>query len=203
VSPSLLEVAGFVTGVLAVWLTTRQVLWCWPLGIVNVALYAVVFYQAKLYADMGLQVVYAVLCAYGWWSWARGERGGALPVRRLGRPGALAALAAGGLATVGLGATLASTTDASLPWLDAGTASFSLVAQFLQARKRIENWLLWIAVDAVYIGMYGYKELWLTAALYLLFLLLAIAGWRSWRASLATSPEAPAGHPSPATAATP
>lgn len=179
-----LEIAGFLTGVVAVWLTTRQVIWCWPIGIVNVSLYAVVFYQARLYADMGLQVIYALLCAYGWWAWRRGEQGHELPVRRLGLRGGVIALGAGTAAAVALGTLLAHHTDASLPYLDAGTAAFSLVAQALQTRKVLENWLLWILVDVVYIGMYIAKDLWLTAVLYALFLTLAASGWWSWRRGL-------------------
>jgi nicotinamide mononucleotide transporter len=180
------EAAGVAFGVVAVWLTVRENVWCWPLGIVNVVLSAVVFAQAKLYADMGLQVVYVALCLYGWWAWLHGGAGeGPLVVSRT--PGAAgAALAAGGAAFAGaLGHFLRSQTDASLPFLDASTASFSLVAQWMQTRKWIESWVVWIVVDAVYVGMYVVKGLFLMAGLYGVFLALAVAGLVAWRRSLA------------------
>jgi nicotinamide mononucleotide transporter len=184
VSP--LEVLGATTGALGVWLTARENVWCWPVGLVNVAVYALVFRDAKLYADMGLQCVYFALCLYGWWAWLRGGAAhGRLAVSRAPRA-VLAASALAGIAfAAALGTFLRMKTDAALPFWDAGTTSFSLVAQFLQTRKWIENWPLWIAVDIVYVGMYVVKSLYLTAGLYALFLVLAGIGLASWRRSLA------------------
>lgn len=179
------EIAGVLTGIVAVWLTTRENVWCWPCGLVNVLLFAVVFFDAKLYAGMGLQVVYAALALYGWWAWRHGGSGGGeLTVSRTPRAVLFALGAVGVLSTFGLGAALARATDAALPYWDAGTASFSLVAQALQTRKWIENWLLWIAVDVVYVAMYVNKELYPTAVLYTVFLGLAVAGLFSWRRSM-------------------
>lgn len=181
-----LEILGAATGALGVWLTARENVWCWPVSLVNVAVYALVFRDAKLYADMGLQGVYFVLCLYGWWAWLRGGVAhGRLSVSRAPRPVLAACAAAGAVFAIGLGIFLGSKTDAALPFWDAGTASFSLVAQFLQTRKWIENWVLWIAVDVVYVGMYVVKGLNLTAGLYALFLVLAGIGLASWRKSLA------------------
>jgi nicotinamide mononucleotide transporter len=185
------EALGVLFGVVAVWLTTRENVWCWPTGLVNVGLFIVVFWRAKLYADMGLQGVYVVLCLYGWYEWRHGGRNhGALTVTATPRP-ALAALAATGVAVAaGLGLFLARKTDAALPFWDAGTTSFSLVAQAMQTRKWWENWLVWIAVDVVYVGIYVVKKLYLTAGLYAVFLALAAVGLRSWRQSMATPAEA-------------
>src|SRR5262245_7290269 len=179
------EVAAFLFGVAAVWLTTRENAWCWPLGLVNVALSGVVFYTARLYADTGLQAVYFALCLYGWYAWLRGgEDHGALAVSRTPRRW-LAALTALGVATaIVLGLALRRFTDASLPFWDSSTTAFSLVAQAVRTRKWIENWPLWIAVDAVYVGMYVYKSLFLMAGLYLVFLALAVLGYAEWTRSL-------------------
>jgi nicotinamide mononucleotide transporter len=163
----------------------RQNVWSWPLGIVNVALFAFVFWQARLYADAGLQVIYVGLCFYGWYEWLHGGADrGALAVSRAPRRllVALGFLGAAGASVLGL--ALARTTDASLPFWDAGTASFSLVAQFMQTRKWLETWALWIAVDVVYVVMYVHKSLYPTAGLYAVFLVLAGLGWREWRRSL-------------------
>ena len=179
------EVAGFVFGVLAVWLTAKESPWCWPTGLVNVALYIVVFWQAKLYADMGLQVVYVAVCLYGWWEWLHGGPGGGkLSVSRVPRAHLLAISIAGALAAGVLGVFLRTRTDAALPFWDATTTSYSLVAQWLQTRKWIETWWFWIGVDVIYIGVYMVKHLWLTALLYAIFLALCILGLKEWRRSL-------------------
>jgi nicotinamide mononucleotide transporter len=180
------EIAAFLFGVLAVWLTTRENPWCWPLGLVNVALSGIVFYEARLYADTGLQGVYFALCLYGWYAWLRGgEHHGALAVSRAPRRWLAGLAAAGALFAVLFGFALRRFTDASIPFWDSSTTAFSLVAQALQTRKWIENWPLWIAVDVVYVGMYVYKSLFLMAGLYLIFLALAVLGHREWTRSLA------------------
>jgi len=168
----------------AVYLTTRQVIWCWPLGMVSVTLYAVVFFEARLYADTGLQGLYFALAAYGWWAWTRGgEDHGALEVSRASaRTGAILLMAAT-IAGLALGRTLSQLTDASLPFLDSTLTSLSIAAQLMQTRKLLENWLVWIAVDLFYVGMFLYKDLYLTAGLYSIFLVLATMGYMQWRRS--------------------
>lgn len=183
-----LELAGVLTGLVAVALTVAEKPLCWPLGMVNVALFALVFARARLYADAGLQVVYFGVCAYGWWEWLHGGRGGGrLEVGRVPARVALALAAGAAVGALALGALLARATDASFPFLDSSLAAASLAAQFLQARKWLENWAVWIAVDVVYVGLYVAKELRATALLYLLFAALAVAGHLSWRRSLARS----------------
>ena len=182
---SLLELLAAVTGALSVWLSVRQNIWSWPTAIVNVCLYAVVFRGARLYADMGLQVVYAVLSVYGWYQWLHGGQGRtALRVTRT--PAALAGrllvLAVAGSAL--LGTVLDRATDAAVPHLDAGLSGASLVAQWMMTKKLLENWLVWIAVDVLYVGLFLYKELYLTAGLYAVFLVLAVRGFVEWRRSM-------------------
>jgi nicotinamide mononucleotide transporter len=179
------EAIGVLSGIVSVYLLARERVWGWPVGLVNVALFIVVFYQARLYADAALQVVYVVLCLYGWNVWIRGGSGdGGLTPSRAPRRALLAAMALGVAASVAIGATIGRHTDASLPWVDASTTSFSLVAQWMQTRKWIENWWLWIVVDVVYVGMYVMKALYLTAGLYLVFVALAGVGLVEWRKSL-------------------
>jgi nicotinamide mononucleotide transporter len=175
------EVVGVLFGILSVWLTTRENVWCWPTGLVNVGLFIIVFWQAKLYADMGLQVVYVALCLYGWYEWLHGGPGhGVLRVSRTPRSAGLALGGAGLVFAIVLGAALRWRTDAALPFLDSTTTSFSLVAQWMQTRKWLETWVVWIAVDVVYVGMYVYKQLHPTAVLYTIFLVLAVVGRRAW-----------------------
>lgn len=180
-----IEVAAAVFGVASVYLSARQNVWNWPLGIINVTLYIFVFYEAKLYADMGLQAVYIVLAAYGWWHWLHGgaNRGmlrvSHVPTREIIVLGL--AFVAG---TAALSTLLARATDASLPLADSTLTAASLVAQYMMTRKYVECWLVWIVADTAYVAMFIYKSLWPTAVLYLLFTILAVVGWRQWRASL-------------------
>jgi len=182
---SSLELLAAVTGALSVWLSVRQNIWSWPTAIVNVVLYALVFRDAKLYADMGLQVVYAVLSIYGWYEWLYGGQG-RTRLRVTGTTPALAArlivIAAAGSAL--LGTLLHRTTDAALPYMDSFLSSTSLVAQWMMTKKLLENWLVWIAVDVLYVGMFLFKGLYLTAGLYAVFLGLAIRGYIDWRRSM-------------------
>lgn len=181
------EIAGFVSGVLAVWLTAKESPWCWPTGLVNVSLYIVICWQAKLYADTGLQVVYVVVCLYGWWEWLHGGKGGGrLTVSRAPRATLVGLTVAGAVFAVLLGLGFRRFTDASFPFLDSTLTAYSLVAQWLQTRKQIETWWFWIAVDVGYIGLYPAKGLWLTALLYAIFLALCLMGLRDWKRSLTT-----------------
>jgi nicotinamide mononucleotide transporter len=181
-----LETIAAACGLLSVWLTVRRSLWCWPTGLVMVALYAFIFYDARLYSDMGLQLIYVVLQLYGWGHWLRGgpREGEALPVSGLSSA-ARAAWAGAALAgSAALGWATATWTDTALPYPDAFITALSLAAQWLMARKVWESWLGWILVDLAAIPVYAAKDLYLTAGLYTLFLLLASAGLLSWKRSL-------------------
>lgn len=184
-----LELVAVALTLVAVYLTTRQVVWCWPLGMVSVTLYAVVFYEARLYADTGLQGLYFALAAYGWWAWLHGgEDHGELRVTAT--PARLRAvlLVAAALGGILLGQALNRFTDASLPFMDSLLTSFSIAAQWMQTRKLLESWLVWLAVDVLYVGMFLYKELYLTAGLYAIFLGLATMGFLEWRRSMRAPP---------------
>jgi len=183
------EMLGAVTGFLSVWLMARQSVWGWPTGIVCVSAYAWVFGQSRLYANMALQFVFLALQAYGWYHWWKGTGAAhdALPVTRLsGRAAALWAVA-GAAASLALGAFMAARTDASNPWPDATLTSYSLVAQWLQARKVFECWVVWILVDVGYVALFLVQRLDLTAVLYAVFLVLCVYALREWR-----RPRAPA-----------
>ncbi|MFP5248754.1 MAG: nicotinamide riboside transporter PnuC [Acidobacteriota bacterium] len=176
-----LEIAGTVTTVLGIWLTTRRLLICWPVVLAADFLYLAVFYRARLFSDALLQVFFVAFTLYGWWHWWRGMREeGEVHVVPLDARGWMAGLAAGALGAVLLGQLMVRI-GAALPHLDAALTSYSLVASWWQARKHIANWWLWIAVDAVYIGEYVYKHLQATAVLYAGLVLLAVLGLRDWR----------------------
>lgn len=180
------ELAAAVVGAVSVWLSVRESIWSWPTAIVNVVMYVWVFLCARLYADMGLQVVYAAISVYGWWHWLHGGKDRTeLPVGRLPARQRLPLAAGTVVFAVALGAFLHATTDAALPWADASLTAASLAAQWMLSRKYVENWAVWIAADVAYVGMFVFKRLWCTAGLYAVFLVLAVLGWREWRRSLA------------------
>jgi nicotinamide mononucleotide transporter len=176
------EVLGFATGLLNVGLLVRRHILNWPLGILNVLLLMLVFGTAGLYADMGLQVVYVILGFYGWWAWLHGGVDRTSPVvRATTRVEWLGLAVAGALLTGGLWLFLDRLTGSTVPLADALTTALSLLATYGQTRKLLESWWLWIAADLIYIPLYGYKGLWLTAILYVVFLTLCVLGLRSWR----------------------
>jgi nicotinamide mononucleotide transporter len=176
-----LEIAGTVTTVLGIWLTTRRLVICWPVTLAADVIYLVVFFRAQLFSDALLQVFFVVFTLYGWWHWQKGVREeGEVRVVPLRMPNLLAGLAAGALGSVLLGMLMARI-GAALPHLDATLASYSLVASWWQARKHTANWWLWIAVNVIYVGEYLYKSLTITALLYAGLAALAVLGWRDWR----------------------
>lgn len=183
---SLLEIIGTVLGITGVALMIRRNVWGWPVGLVQVTISAWVFFEAKLYSDVLLQGFFFVIQAYGWWHWRQGV-GTAhteLPITRLGGRAVVAWVGAGLIATAGWGELMRRTTDAALPHWDAFILMFSVIAQWLQARKRLENWAGWMIVNAVAIGVYWAKDLRLFAGLYLVFFGLAVAGHAAWRRAL-------------------
>ena len=177
-----LEILAVVFGIVSVYLSTREHIWSWPTALVNVSLYFIVFLEAKLYADMGLQVVYFALSLYGWYEWLYGgEHRTELHVSRVTRSLGVRLAVIGVVSAALIGTLLARFTDAAIPYLDSATTSTSLVAQWMMTRKILENWAVWVAVDVVYIGMFIFKQLYLTAGLYAVFLVLAVMGFRRWK----------------------
>lgn len=185
------EQAATVLGLLGVALTIRQSLWNFPIGLVQVSLSARVFYEARLYADMKLQAFFFVVLAYGWWHWTRPGAGGKgiLPVTRMTHKSAVGHLLIGVAGTLLWGRYLQVYTDAVMPYRDAFIASFSILAQWLQARKKLENWFAWMAVNFSAVVVYWLAGLYWFAILYFLFFILAAAGHREWLKSYRKSRE--------------
>jgi nicotinamide mononucleotide transporter len=164
----------------------RESAWCWPSGIVSAACYVWVFQQARLPGQSALQALLGIICVYGWWSWRRGDGASSPLVVSRARPAVLAAtlvltLAAG----LGIGLLLRHSTESVEPFVDGGLVAASLAAQGMAARKWIENWLVWIGVNVVSVGLYVSQGLLPTTGLYVLYLVMAFAGYSTWRRSLA------------------
>jgi len=180
-----LEHVAVACGLANIYLTVRQNIWCWPVGVVMVSLYIYIFFNAKLYSDTGLQVFFLVMQFYGWYEWTRGpvEHARSLSaVTRLARRGWILTTAGVAAGTAVLGGVMRHFTDAALPYPDAFTTSLSVIAQFQLTRKILDNWTLWILADIVYIAVYAVKTLYWTAGLYVVFLILCVQGYREWRA---------------------
>ena len=181
---TLVEVLGFITGALTVWLTVKQNIWTWPIGIASNVFFIVVFWRAALYADMALQFVYIAVSAFGWYWWLKGGAGHSrLKVGRVGVRDAAILAVLGVAATYGMMRYLESV-GGSAPFLDALTTALSLVAQYLLSRKLIENWYVWIVADILYVGLYVSRDLHLTAVLYAIFLAMCVRGLVEWRRSM-------------------
>ncbi len=179
------ELFGDAAGVLCVWLVARKHILNWPVGLLNNAAWFLSFWGSKLYGDATLQLVFAALGIYGWIAWAqkdaqRQER----PIGRTTPQEWVALAAATAMGTTLVWALLSRKTDSPVPAWDASVVGLSLAATYLQARKLLESWWLWIAVDLLSIPLYVTRQLYPTAAVYALFLALCLVGLRAWTRAL-------------------
>jgi nicotinamide mononucleotide transporter len=184
-----LEAVAVVFGIVSVWLSVREHVVSWPTAIISVSLYFFIFKDARLYADMGLQVFYAGISAYGWYHWLHGGANrGALKVSRTPRPVWIALPFAWILGTLALGTILHRTTDAAVPYVDSALTVGSLLAQWMMTRKYLENWAIWVGLDVAYVAVFLNRDLRLTAFLYVVYGILAWRGLVEWRRSLSLAP---------------
>lgn len=194
------DAAGFATGAACVWLVVRNHVANWPLGLANNAFFLILFVDARLYADAGLQIVYFVLGMGGWYWWLRGGTDKTeLPISRTPRREMWACVVAGFAGFVVLTLVLRAV-DGALPPVDAATTTASLVAQYLLTRKRLGNWWVWIAVDVVYVPLYLARDLPLTALLYVVFFGMCVTGLRRWQRLMAEQLDQRGGIGAPVTA---
>ena len=182
-----LEILGTAVGIVYLWLEYRASVWLWAASIAMPSIYLWVYYDAGLYADLGISIYYILASVYGLICWLAGRQhhdGGAKPVARTPRtayvPLALTAATLWAL----IGYILERYTDSTVPWADAFTTALSIVAMWMLARKYVEQWLVWIAADVACAILYTYKGLWFTGALYLAYAVIAVAGYRKWKLML-------------------
>ena len=184
-----LEVIAFVLALANIACNVFEIHWGWPLTIVASALYAWLFYVSKLYGEAGVNVFFAVAAVWGWWQWLRGHRADSnapLKIARLDRKGVALTIGAWTVVWVMCALLLGTVTDSDVPWADGFVTAGSVVGTVLLGRKFIENWQLWLVVNAASIALFAYKGLHLTVVLYVIFLLLAIWGWIGWTKRLNT-----------------
>lgn len=182
VTVSRLELLGFLLAVAMVACNIRVNPWAWPLAIASSLLYGALFWRERLYGEAGLQLFFVAMALWGWsqWLWGKGRGGAPLEVHALGAKGRVALVAAWLLLWVALAQFLARATQTDVPWWDAFTTAGSVAGTWLLGRKLIENWPVWVVVNTLSVGLFAYKSLWLTVALYALFIAMALAGWRAW-----------------------
>jgi nicotinamide mononucleotide transporter len=182
------ELIAAALGFIAIFLQIKQNVWYWLVSIVMVTMYIYIYIDAKLYADMSLQVYYLLISFYGWYMWLFGKkvnnRKTELSVSQTSNKlciilGTLSVALFFSIAWV-----LIHFTNSDLPYWDSFTTSLSFIATWMLARKKIENWLVWIIVDAVSVGIYVYKDLYPTAVLFLILTILAFVGYRKWKEDL-------------------
>lgn len=183
------EILAFGLAVWMVVLNMRVNPLAWPLAMASSVLYGALFLQYGLYGEAGLQVVFVLVAAWGWWQWLHGQQAGgqALQVRHLSPRGRWTAVLATLAAWPLMGWLLARHTDSTVPWLDAFPTVGSLLGQWLLGRQYVENWPAWVVVNVVSVALFAVKGLWLTVLLYAVFAVMAVLGWRGWAARAAAA----------------
>ena len=181
------EIAGFVLSLAMVVCNIQQLHWGWPLAIASALLYFFVFKDSLLYGEAGLQLVFVAISLWGWWQWLRrtDEAQPVVAVQQLSVRGWMLVLVCSATLWPALALLLQRFTDSDVAWWDALPTALSLVGQVLLGRKYLENWLVWVVVNAISVALFAHKGLWLTCVLYTLFTVMSLMGWRSWRQSSA------------------
>ncbi|TAG47850.1 MAG: nicotinamide riboside transporter PnuC [Betaproteobacteria bacterium] len=182
-----LELIAFWLAIANIVCNVRELHWAWPLTMVASLLYAWLFYVSKLYGETGVNLFFAATAIWGWWQWVFAKRGAqheSLQVIALGSRGRIYAIAAWLVLWMVLAQLLSKFTDTDVAWADAFVTSGSVVGTVLLGRKYVENWLVWLVVNAASVALFIHKNLLLTALLYILFFVMAAWGWRAWNVKL-------------------
>lgn len=179
-----LEIIGSIIGLIYLWLEYKASIYLWIASIIMPAIYIFVYYEAGLYADFGINIYYLGAAVYGWIVWKHGSKkkdNEELPITRTPGRNWLRAGVVFLVMHFFIGWLLINYTDSDVPWWDAFTTALSIVGMWMLARKYLEQWLVWIVVDVVCVGLYIYKDLYFTAGLYGLYAVIAIFGWSNWK----------------------
>ena len=180
---SVIEIIAVIISIIGVTLTIKRQMWCWFFNFIAFVLYAYIFYEYKLYGETILQFIFIVMNLYGFYHWRKGKvEEHTIRIEKSNAPTLVMQMVLASIAGLLFGLGLHYFTDASLPILDAQLAAFSLLATYWTTQKYIATWALWVIVDIIYVGMFLYKSLYLTAGLYAVFIGLAILGWKQWNA---------------------
>jgi nicotinamide mononucleotide transporter len=189
ISANVVEIIGTLSGFIFLYFEIKQSKWLWPVGLFSALMYIYVFFMAKFYADMGLQFYYVFISIYGWFHWSRskGQDGKELPVVNLGRRLFFKLLLTSLFIYIAISFILVNYTDSPIPYWDSFTTALSIIATWMLAKKILEQWLVWVIVDAVSLGLYLYKGLYPTAILFAFYTVLALYGYIQWKKDLVKS----------------
>ncbi|RZH14258.1 nicotinamide riboside transporter PnuC [Acinetobacter pittii] len=176
-----LEIFAVLISLIGVGLTVIRNMWCWLFNFFAFVLYAYLFYEFKLYGETILQFFFMVVNFYGFYYWLKGkQQDHDIRIEPIAVQTAIIQMIIASIGGLLFGLVLKNFTDAAVPMLDSQLAAFSLLATYWTSRKHIATWILWVFVDIIYVGMFIYKDLFLTAALYAAFVLMAAYGWYQW-----------------------
>lgn len=176
-----IEMAANVVTAASIFLAGRNSVHTWWLGVIGCILFGVTFFEARLYADVTLQVFFVATSLVGWWHWLHGRGGAPVPVSRAGRRQVVTGIAVAIVATAGYGILLQRFTDAYAPFVDSAVLAFSVVAQIPLMQRRVETWPVWLLVNSIAVPLFASRGLHLTAALYVAYWFNAWYGWYRWR----------------------
>ncbi len=191
----MLELIGTIVGLVYLWLEYKASIYLWIAGIIMPAIYLFIYWDAGLYADFGINVYYLVIALYGWIMWKYGNRSVSgtssqsqeLPITSISVKYIIPLAGVFAITFAAIAFVLISFTNSNVPYLDSFTTALSIVGMWMLARKYIEQWWIWIAVDLVSAGLYIYKELYFTAALYTLYSIIAVFGYYKWKKMMENS----------------
>jgi nicotinamide mononucleotide transporter len=185
VTISPVEIVGFLLTIVSIWLATKENIWYYPTGLIALIAYTWVYYDARLYAESLLQIIFFALMIYGWYEWLHGGANRKeLPVTSTPRWAWIAGISSGVVVsaiTIWIQLTY---TDNPAPYVDSSLFAWSVVAQWMTARKWIESWVFWLVINTVAVPLYISRQLWLTAVLFVALWVLAVLGYREWRRTL-------------------
>lgn len=182
-----IEILGVISSLIYLYFSVRQKIWLWPFGILSSSFFIYIFYHSKFYAGMSLQVYYLIISFYGWYHWSAGQKGDdtpQLPVTRLKLKTGLIAAAVFTVLFITIAQILDRFTNSDVPWGDSFTATGSVIATWMLARKILEHWLLWIIIDALAVTLYFYKGMYPTVTLYIVYTIIAVFGYFQWKKSI-------------------
>ncbi len=179
---TILEFTGTAFALTGVYLTAKEIIWCWLFGILGIVIYTYIFFESKLYGDATLQVIYFFMSIYGWYQWKYGSsKNDTLAITLNTFRQIIFFISIGFLGGIFFGGLLSNYTDSDVPYWDGFTTSYSLAATYMMARKYLYHWIFWIIIDLIYTGIYAYKNLYITVFQYAIFCILAVLGYLQWK----------------------
>ena len=188
---SLVEWLGTATGLIGVYLSVKERVLAWPFFVLCYLLYVFLSFSASFYAAVVLNACFIPISIYGWVKWAKAANAKcvdeSLPITRMNGMGIALALGILILGTVLIGFALQRFVHGQLPFLDAFATTLSFMAQWLLSRKYIENWIAWLLADVAFIALWGWQGYWVAVGMFVVFTVLAVLGFLSWRKVLCGS----------------